>query len=314
MSEPARWTLQASYQTPGRPLQDKGHPPHRFGSAQMMASSDGSQVVLITAAPGRISKCHLDMLTCLLICTFLSLGPVQPLHSDNHSHSGKLIMSTNINVDDSGGDSHDHIHTQNHTSVHMPVPGFYPTGCITQTSMLLSMMLYPSHLEHIVTVHFTCYIPFVTLPPCKCPMEYMLFFDPKTSVLFHERHLYAGSLDREMSGDSRNASLHCGMVLVVTSATCVHHRLCPRCLQAIHFSWKPMSCIPTHSTCKPSGSFPAALQQQYHLMAAPWLLFTSPQTNTCHPCISLLHLSPHTQSMRASSRSLLLRGQLSLRQ
>ncbi|KAL0040981.1 hypothetical protein WJX77_001111 [Trebouxia sp. C0004] len=51
MSETASWTLQASYQTPGGPLQDKGHPPHQFGSAQMMASSDGSQVVLITAIP-----------------------------------------------------------------------------------------------------------------------------------------------------------------------------------------------------------------------------------------------------------------------
>ncbi|KAL0043477.1 hypothetical protein WJX79_005825 [Trebouxia sp. C0005] len=52
MSETTSWTLQASYQTPGGPLQDKGHPPHQFGSAQMLASSDGSQVVLITAAPG----------------------------------------------------------------------------------------------------------------------------------------------------------------------------------------------------------------------------------------------------------------------
>ena len=67
MSEAASWTLQASYQTTGMPLQDKGHPPHQCGSAQMMASSDGSQVVLITAAPGRITKCPFGMLTCLLI-------------------------------------------------------------------------------------------------------------------------------------------------------------------------------------------------------------------------------------------------------
>jgi hypothetical protein len=53
MSETASWTLQASYQTPGSPLQNKGHPPHQFASAQTMASSDGSQVVLITAAPSR---------------------------------------------------------------------------------------------------------------------------------------------------------------------------------------------------------------------------------------------------------------------
>ncbi len=56
VSEAASWTLQASYQTTGTPLQDKGHPPHQCGSAQMMASSDGSHVVLITAAPGRSSS------------------------------------------------------------------------------------------------------------------------------------------------------------------------------------------------------------------------------------------------------------------
>lgn len=66
IAETASWTLQASYQTPGRPLQDKGHPLHQFGSAQMMASSDGSQVVLIIAASGKFTKCPLGMLTCLL--------------------------------------------------------------------------------------------------------------------------------------------------------------------------------------------------------------------------------------------------------
>ncbi len=63
MSETASWTLQASYQTPGGPLQDKGCPPHQFGSAQMMASSDGSQVVLMTAAPGRFA-----LFACLPAC------------------------------------------------------------------------------------------------------------------------------------------------------------------------------------------------------------------------------------------------------
>ena len=104
------------------------------------------------------------------------------------------------------------------------------------------------------------------------------------------------------------------MTITAPIDTSFHHRLCHRCVQATYCSWKPMSFIHTHSTCRPSGSFlAAALQQRHHLMAALWLLFTRPRTKTCHACSSHLNLSPHRQSSRASSRSLLLRGQLSMR-
>ena len=35
---------------------------------------------------------------------------------------------------------------------------------------------------------------------------------PKTSVLIQKRHPYTGNLNRETSGDSTNAFLHCGDV------------------------------------------------------------------------------------------------------
>ena len=39
-------------------------------------------------------------------------------------------------------------------------------------------------------------------------------FHPKTSILIQKRHPYAGNLNSETSGDSKNALLHCGDALV----------------------------------------------------------------------------------------------------
>ena len=39
-------------------------------------------------------------------------------------------------------------------------------------------------------------------------------FNPETSILIQKRHLYTGNLNSEMSGDSNNAFLHCGDVVV----------------------------------------------------------------------------------------------------
>ena len=48
-------------------------------------------------------------------------------------------------------------------------------------------------------------------------------FNPKTSILIQKCHPYTGNLNRETSGDSKNAFLHCGDVLAQLAAT----HLCP---------------------------------------------------------------------------------------
>ena len=48
---------------------------------------------------------------------------------------------------------------------------------------------------------------------CKQSGEvWTILVNPKTSTLIHKRHLYTGNLNREMSGDSKKAFLHCGSV------------------------------------------------------------------------------------------------------
>jgi len=44
-------------------------------------------------------------------------------------------------------------------------------------------------------------------------VEQKALFNPKTSILIQKRHPYPGNLNRETSGDSKNAFLHCGDVL-----------------------------------------------------------------------------------------------------
>ena len=119
MSETTSWTLQASYQTPGGPLQDKGHPPHQFGSAQMLASSDGSQVVLITAAPGTSATRPFCMLACMLILTCICHWPCA-----THDHSGNISMSISVNDSHSHSHSHGHGHGHGH-SQHRTGSGSY---------------------------------------------------------------------------------------------------------------------------------------------------------------------------------------------
>ena len=45
----------------------------------------------------------------------------------------------------------------------------------------------------------------------------LLFSDPETSIFIQECHPYTGNLNSETSGDSKNACLHCGDVLALST-------------------------------------------------------------------------------------------------
>ncbi len=50
-------------------------------------------------------------------------------------------------------------------------------------------------------------------------------FSPETSILIQKRHPYAGNLNSETSGDSKNTFLHCGDVLEHTYKSWQYRRL-----------------------------------------------------------------------------------------
>ncbi len=49
--------------------------------------------------------------------------------------------------------------------------------------------------------------------PLRSCLHSAALFNPETSILIQKRHPYTGNLNRELSGDSKNAFLHCGDVL-----------------------------------------------------------------------------------------------------
>ena len=52
-----QWSAQAVYQTPGKAFGQERHASNCFCSEQLMASSDGTQVVLITGGAGTNLRC-----------------------------------------------------------------------------------------------------------------------------------------------------------------------------------------------------------------------------------------------------------------
>lgn len=72
-----QWTAQALYQTPGC-LLSQGNPSCLFGSDQLMASPDGTQVVLVAGVSGR---CPCQMYACIVVpyvCVFACSVGVHP--------------------------------------------------------------------------------------------------------------------------------------------------------------------------------------------------------------------------------------------
>ncbi len=70
-------------------------------------------------------------------------------------------------------------------------------------------------------------------------------FNPETSILFQKRHPYTGNLNRETSGDSKNAFLHCGDVL----ATIVYEPIARNSHGVEHSCVKPWLLLVSEMTC-----------------------------------------------------------------